>query len=78
MIGQSNGRGKYRIFRISANSINGLNSLGKGISTGLDRYNPISDSICLVEKLEDEKVVTTIASVDSRHRQGKLYQSLLV
>ena len=77
VIGQSHGRGKIKIFRIPTNRISGLDRLGIGISTGLDRYKPITDSICLVTNVENGQISILIASIDSRHKEGKLYQIVL-
>ena len=70
ILARASGRGKVSAFRVSTHKIGGLESMGKGISIGTNRYNRNTDCCCLLEK--DDKLVMMLVNIDEDG--GTLYE----
>ena len=73
LVGRRDGRGAVSAFRVSTNTIGGLESLGDGISTGSGHYYRITDCCCLLEK--EGKLVIMLVNINKSG--GKLYEKYL-
>ena len=51
LLGRSNSMGKIKAFRLELSKVRGLESVGRGITTGIGDYNPMTDSCCLHREL---------------------------
>lgn len=72
LIGRSNSRGKIKAFRLQKSKVHGLESVGKGIDTGIGDYNPTTDCCCLSTEPGYGKRVMLIAKVKGKENEGKL------
>lgn len=77
LVGRSNGKTRIDAFRVSTSKIKGLMSLGQdqGLPTGSRRYNRATDCCCLSER--EHRSVIMVATINPRHRKGRLYEKFL-
>ena len=73
VVARPNGRGHVSAFRVSANKIGGLESLGNGISIGTNHYDRNRDCCCLLER--KGKLVLMLVNIDKKG--GTLYETYL-
>lgn len=72
VIGRSESRGKIRAFRIPIDNVDGLDSLGRSVDTGLDGYNRVTECCCFFEDEDTETQGVLIASMNGERKLGRL------
>ena len=76
LLGRTKFRGNIKIFRISADDINNLESLDRSTATRLDQYTRVTDCFGIFEDPENGVRRVLIATLDPRQEKGKLSMGL--
>ena len=75
LIAQPSGKSRSDAFRVPTSKIQDLESLNQGWPIDSLKYNRTTDCCCLSES--DGKLAIMVATIDSRHGRGKLYEKVL-
>ena len=68
LIGRSNSMGKVKAFRLPRSKVDGLESVGKGVDTGVGSYDPLTDCCCLVAEAGNEKQRLLMVEVKGKRK----------
>lgn len=72
LICRSDGRGRIKAFKVDVDKVKDLESLGHGVTMGVEQYDPLRDACCIREKSDGR--VLLVASMDTKKQKGKVCQ----